>query len=125
MVEERGDFSEILAISRRITTPLARRLFARFCHEIRLLCDDMQMEVSEFEVSFRNDSGFSVSVSPLRELFIVSIGDTHFSDIRVCSNESFCIALDSVLCRHLSTSVALDRSAVSDGSCSSNLIKNR
>lgn len=102
--DSRSDFAEVLAVSRRITSPLVRRLFARFCDEIRHLSDDMSMEVSAFEVSFKDRSGYSVSISPLREIFIVSLGNERFSDIRVASMESFYAALDSVVYCYLSTS---------------------
>ena len=98
---DRGLGAAILAFGRRIASPEARRLFAVFCREVSRLSDTMQAEISAFDITFRDASGFSLAVSPLRELFIVSLGEDRSSDIRVWAPESFCFALDSAVRRRL------------------------
>jgi hypothetical protein len=66
----------------------------------------MQAEVSEFDVTFRDASGFSIVVSPLRDLFIVSLGADRSSDIRVSAADGFCFALDSAVRRRLAAAAA-------------------
>jgi len=83
--------------SRRIGTPAVRALFVRFCREVLSFSDSVEAEVAPFEVRFADSRGFSVAVSPLRELFLVSIGRGRTCDIRVSSPESFCLALDASL----------------------------
>jgi hypothetical protein len=74
-----------------------RKLFVRFCSEVSRFSDGIEVEIAPFEVRFRDPRGFSVVVSPLRELFLVSVGRSRSLDIRVSSSESFCFALDAAL----------------------------
>lgn len=91
----------ILVLGRRIAAPEPRRLFAAFCREVSRFSDSMRTEVAPFDITFRDAADFSITVSPLRDLFIVSLGEDRSSDIRVSSRESFCFALDSALRRRL------------------------
>jgi hypothetical protein len=92
----------LAALAARIGPRPVRRLFVRFCHEVVRFSDTFEYETAPFDVSFRDAScGFSVAVSPLRELFLVSIGESRSLDIRVTSAESFMFALDLVLARYL------------------------
>lgn len=94
------------SLARRIAAPAPRRLFARLCAEMLRLSDTMAAEESPFELVFRDGGDFCVVVSPLRELFLVSLGEDRSSDIRVSSPESFVFALDSALRRHLASRAA-------------------
>ena len=96
----------VFALGRRIVSPAARRLFAAFCREASRLSDTMTADVSAYDVTFRDDSGFSLVVSPLRDLFIVSLGAERSSDIRVSAAEGFCFALDSAVRRRLAAAAA-------------------
>lgn len=97
------------SLARRIGARGPRRLFARFCLEISRLSDTIVAEESAFELIFRDSGDFCVVVSPLRELFLVSLGEDRSSDIRVASPESFVFALDSALRRHLVSRAAVPR----------------
>lgn len=92
----------MFSVAQRIGPRPARRLFVRFCSEVGRLSDRFEVELAPFEVTFRDpDTGFCVIVSPLRDLFIVSIGESRSFDVRVSSDESFVSALDLVLERYL------------------------
>lgn len=93
-------------LARRIAVPEPRRLFVRFCVEIFRLSDTIAVEESPFELVFRDGGEFCVVVSPLRELFLVSLGEDRASDVRVSSPESFVFALESALRRHLASRAA-------------------
>ena len=99
-----SDGMRVFAAGKRIGPRPTRRLFIRFCREVSRLSDRFEIEVAPFEVTLRErDIGFCVVVSPLRELFLVSIGENRSFDVRVSSNESFISALDLTLERYLAS----------------------
>jgi hypothetical protein len=92
----------VFAAGKRIASRPTRRLFVRFCREVSRFSDRFEIDVAPFEVTFREPgAGFCVVVSPLRDLFLVSIGETRSFDVRVSSDESFVSALDLALERYL------------------------
>ncbi len=94
----------VFAAGERIGPRSTRRLFIRFCREVSRFSDRFEIEVAPFEVTLRDPgAGFCVVVSPLRDLFIVSIGESRSFDVRVSSDESFLSALDLALERHLAS----------------------
>jgi hypothetical protein len=94
--------SGVLVLARRLGSREARRLFVRFCHEVARFSDGFQMEAAPFDLSLRDSfSGFSLTVSPLRELFLVSIGEGRSFDVRVSSAETYVSALDLALAAYL------------------------
>lgn len=94
--------SGISAAARLIGPRPTRRLFIRFCREVSRLSNRFEVEVSPFEVTLRDpDAAFCVVASPLRDLFLVSIGEGRSFDVRVSSAESFVAALDLTLERYL------------------------
>jgi len=98
----RSEEAGLFALGARIGPHEVRRLFVRFCREVERFSDGLEIEVSPFELFLREaSSGFSVVVSPLSELFIVSIGESRSCDVRVSSVESFVSALDLTLVRYL------------------------
>lgn len=98
----RSDPAGLSALGARIGPRDVRRLFVRFCHEVERFSDGLEIEVAPFDLSLRDAStGFSVVVSPLRDLFLVSIGEGRSCDIRVSSVDSFVSALDLTLARYL------------------------
>jgi hypothetical protein len=88
-------FASLFAgLARRIGRADVRRLFARFCHEVARLSDGITLEMTSFDLTLREPCGFSISVTPLKELFLVSIGENRALDIRVSSVDGFASALD-------------------------------
>ena len=106
-----SDSAALLALSRRLSRPDTRRLFARFCHEVVHFSDDIVMESSAFELTLRGPNGFAVVLSPLRDLFLVSIGENRSFDMRVASIDDFVSALD------LALNVYLAAQSKSDSPC--------
>jgi len=94
----------VFAAGKRIGPRATRRLFVRFCREVSRFSDRFEIEVAPFEVTLREPgTGFCVVVSPLRDLFLVSIGEGRSFDVRVSSDESFVSALDLALERYLAS----------------------
>jgi hypothetical protein len=97
--ETPGALRRALGYGRRIGPLEARRLFVLFCREVSRFPGSLKLEVTPFEVRFSDARGFLVVLSPLSELFLVSIGPARSFDFRVSSRESFCTALEAAL-RH-------------------------
>jgi hypothetical protein len=96
------DGMRLFALGKRIGPRRTRRLFVRFCREASRLSDRFEIEIAPFEATLREPgSGFCIVVSPLRDLFLVSIGESRSFDVRVSSDESFVSALDLTLDRYL------------------------
>ncbi len=94
--------SGVFAAARLIGPRATRRLFVRFCREVKRFSGGFEIETSPFEVALRDPGvDFCVVVSPLRDLFLVSIGENRSFDVRVSSAESFVSALDLALERYL------------------------
>lgn len=92
------------ALARRIGPRELRRLFVRFCHEVARFPGAFEIETAPFDLTLREAaSGFSVTVSPLRDLFLVSIGEGRSFDIRVSSADGFESALDLTLAGYLTS----------------------
>jgi hypothetical protein len=90
------------ALARRIGRGELRRLFVRFCHEVARFPGEFEIETAPFDLTLRDlASGFSVTVAPHRELFLVSIGESRSFDVRVSSTDSFVSALDLTLAGYL------------------------
>ncbi len=101
---ERSAASSLRFLGGRIGPRPVRRLFVRFCREVARFSDAFEPEVSPFEVRLRDRAtGFSVTLSPLRDLFLVSIGEDRALDVRVSSEASFTGALDLALVQYLET----------------------
>ena len=99
-----SDGMRLFAVGKRIGARSTRRLFVRFCREVSRFSDRFEIEVAPFEVTLREPgAGFCVVVSPLRDLFLVSIGESRSFDVRVSSDESFVSALDLALERYLAS----------------------
>jgi hypothetical protein len=91
------------ALGGRIGSREVRRLFVRFCHEVERFSDGFEIEAGPFDLSLRDSSsGFCVAVSPLRDMFLVSIGEDRSCDLRVSSVDGFVSALDYAVARYLS-----------------------
>lgn len=90
------------ALGGRIGSREVRRLFVRFCHEVEGFSDGFEIEAGPFDLSLRDaSSGFSVVVSPLRDIFLISIGEGRSCDLRVSSIDSFVSALDCAVTQYL------------------------
>jgi hypothetical protein len=86
--------AEALALSERIVQEEPRRLFRTFVDEIVRFPGHVTVETTPFEVRFAGDGRFNVTVSPYRELFLVSVGSTTPCSLRVSTEESLFAALD-------------------------------
>ena len=95
----------VFAVGKRIAPRRMRRLFVVFCREVSRLSERFEIDVAPFEVTLREPHArFCVVVTPLRDLFLVSIGESRSLDVRVSSAESFLSALDLGLERYLAAS---------------------
>jgi len=88
--------------ARLIANASIREFFARFCREVMRFSDDIDVEIEPFTLKMKNGDGFEITLSPLREIFLVSIGKDRSCDIRVSSIEDYLFALDLVLHHFLS-----------------------
>ena len=96
------DAATVLRLARRLGPPALRRLFVRLCHEVFRFSDSFEIEIAPFDLVLRDPAtGFAVTVSPLRELFLVSLGESRSFDIRVSSVEGYAAALDLALSAYL------------------------
>lgn len=86
-----------LALAERLIQEDMRRFFNAFCGDVAGFPGDVRIETTPFEVRFDSVNGFKVSVSPYRELFLVSIGERTPCSLRVDSEEDFYAALDLTL----------------------------
>ncbi len=86
-----------LALAERLIQEDMRRFFNAFCGDVAGFPGGVRIETTPFEVRFDSDSGFKVSVSPYRKLFLVSIGERTPCSLRVGSEEDFYAALDLTL----------------------------
>jgi hypothetical protein len=95
--ESTSGSARLLKLARRVDSFALRRLLVRYCHEVMHFSEDITMEAAPFELTLRDPKGFSVAVTPFRELFLVSIGDRRALDIRVTSVDGFISALELAL----------------------------
>ncbi len=92
-----AELDKALTLAERLLQEDLRRFFNAFCSDVAGLPGGVRIETTPFEVRFDSDSGFNVSVSPYRELFLVSIGERTPCSLRVGSEEDFYVALDLTL----------------------------
>jgi hypothetical protein len=85
------------ALAERLIRDDSRRFFAAFCREVVRFPGDVRIETTPFEVRFDSETGFRASVTPYRELFLVSIGSKTPCSLRVGSEDDFYAALDLAL----------------------------
>jgi hypothetical protein len=83
-----------VSLSDRIVGEEPRRLFRALIGEIARFPGRVKVETTPFEVRFSGDGGFHVTVSPYRELFLVSVGSSAPCSFRVSTEESFLAAVD-------------------------------
>jgi hypothetical protein len=91
-------------LSERLIQDDSRRFFNAFCDDVARFPGGIRIETTPFEVRFDSENGFKVSVSPYRELFLVSIGDRTPCTLRIGSEEDFYAALDLALQHFLESS---------------------
>ena len=97
---------QITDAARRIVSERPAELFTAFCREILLFPDDLEVEFARFEIRFRSGRGFNVTVSPYRDLFVVSVGEPGSCDVRVSGDEQYLRALDLSLQHFRGSSVS-------------------
>jgi hypothetical protein len=93
--------SEIDVLGRLIEKRSVQSLFSSFCREIMQFSNQISMEFTRFEISFYSVDEMLLKVSPYSELFVVSIGENTYLDVRVLDREGFVRALDFSLKHYL------------------------
>ena len=93
--------SNIDILGRLIVKRSVKSLFSNFCHEIMQFSDQISIEFTSFEISFYSADGIFLRVSPYSELFLVSIGENRFVDLRVSDRGGFVRCLDLSLKHYL------------------------
>lgn len=96
---------QITGAAQRIVSERPAELFTAFCREILMFPDDVEVEFARFEIRFRSVHGFNVTVSPYRDLFVVSVGEPGSCDVRVSGDEQYLQALDLSLQHFLGSGV--------------------
>ena len=96
---------QIADAARRIVSERPAELFTALCREILMFPGEVKVEFARFEIRFRSDRGFNVTVSPYRDLFVVSIGEPGSCDVRVSGDEQYLRALDLSLQHFLESGV--------------------
>jgi hypothetical protein len=83
-----------VSLAERIVMEEPRRLFRALIAEIVRFPGRVTVETTPFEVRFSGDGGFHITVSPYRELFLVSVGSATPCSLRVSTEEGFLAAVD-------------------------------
>jgi len=78
-----------------------RELFGRFCRQVPNFCGELTVETTRFEIRYTGEGGFSMTVTPYRDLFVVALGNTPSIQLRVFSRDGFIRALDLALSHFL------------------------
>lgn len=88
---------EALTLAERLIQEDSRRFFKAYCGEVARFPGGVRIETTPFEARFYSDGGFKTSISPYRELFLVSIGERTPCSLRIDSEEDLYAALDLTL----------------------------
>jgi hypothetical protein len=91
------DLDRAFTLGQRLIHKDLRRFFNAFCSDVAGFPGGVRIETTPFEVRFDSESGFKLSISPYRELFLVSIGEKTPCSLRIGSEEDFYAALDLAL----------------------------
>lgn len=65
--------------------------------EIARFPGSVTVETTPFEARCAGEGGFSVTITPYRELFLVSVGEETPCTLRVTSERDYCSAIDLTL----------------------------
>lgn len=81
-------------LSQRIIREEPRMLFRLLLHEIDRFPGPVSIETTSFEARCTGGGGFSVTITPYRELFLVSVGDKTPFTLRITSKRDYYSAID-------------------------------
>ncbi len=91
-VEE--ELTRAVGLAERIVMDEPRRLFSLLLEEITRFPGPVTIETTPFEARCGGGGGFSVTVTPYRELFLVSVGEKTPCTLRVASERDYYSAID-------------------------------
>jgi hypothetical protein len=81
----------------RIVDGPVRKLYDLFCGKLLEMSGSIVVQATTFETRFTHPGGMYVSVSPYRELFMVSVGIETPCQIRITDESGFLRALDMAI----------------------------
>lgn len=82
------------SLSERIIPEEPRRLFRLLLQEISRFPGPVTVETTPFEARCAGRGGFSVTITPYRELFLVSVGEKTPCTLRITSERDYYSAVD-------------------------------
>jgi hypothetical protein len=85
---------QAVELSERIVRDEPRRLFRLLLEEILRFPGPVTIETTPFEARCAGGGGFSVTITPYRELFLVSVGDNTPCTLRISSERDYYSAID-------------------------------
>lgn len=85
---------QAVGLSGRIIRDEPRRLFRLLLEGILRFPGPVTIETTPFEVRCGGGGGFSVTITPYRELFLVSVGDNTPCTLRITSERDYYSAID-------------------------------
>jgi hypothetical protein len=85
---------QAVELSGRIILDGPRRLFCLLLEEITRFPGPVTIESTPFEARCGGGGGFSVTITPYRELFLVSVGEKTPCTLRVASERDYFSAID-------------------------------
>ena len=89
-----GVLERALGLSERIVGEEPRKLFRVLLEEILRFPGPVSIETTPFEARCTGAGGFNVTVTPYRELFLVSVGEETPCTIRIQSESDYYSAID-------------------------------
>lgn len=85
---------QAVGLSGRIILEEPRRLFRLLLREISRFPGPVTIETTPFEARCAGGGGFSVTITPYRELFLVSVGEKTPCTLRITSERDYYSAID-------------------------------
>ena len=92
-----ADLDMAIGLGDRLIDKGLQGFFRAFCGDVARFPGGVMIETTPFEARFYSGNGFKLSISPYRELFLVSIGEQTPCSLRVGSEEDLYAALDLAL----------------------------
>jgi hypothetical protein len=94
MQRAEGELKQAIGLSGRIINDEPRKLFRLLLEEILRFPGPVTIEATPFEARCAGSGGFSVTVTPYRELFLVSIGEDTPCTLRIQAERDYYSAID-------------------------------
>ena len=92
-----GALEQALGLSERIIMEEPRKHFRLLLEEILRFPGPVRIETTPFEARCAGNGGFNVTVTPYRELFLVSVGEDTPCTLRIQSERDYYPAIDLAL----------------------------